>query len=373
MQEHNEGQEPPGKTDDVDAYLDGGSELTPEEREIARHQDAAQRSKRTAEEWRRLAIYRGSELARLREQNELLLAVKARREVPHEILFSKKRGTKNPTVSGSNLSDLHADEFVDPVKVHFKNESHQNLGMVEEKLDEAFRNTVRLYKKEAVAVDIRIHLAAFLGDFFSAHIHDDLIEATEMSPLQSLEWCLPRLKAGLRYLRSEMDCPLIWVIWKYGNHPRDTKKPRIIMASEHSYEHTLGRLLRQEMHEDAGFKFTVEPSYHTYIPLDGFVVRYSHGHYINFQGGIGGLTIPCNKAINEWNKTSWADLDVMAHWHETLDLPHLIMNSSLMGYSPFSIRVKGKLESPRGSFFLIDLERREKTGFFPIYATKAGE
>jgi hypothetical protein len=354
----------------LDKFLDEDPELTEEERRLAEQQLRAQRQLRTSEELRRLVRLLEGKLRHEQSRNELLLAVKEAPVVPYKIKPPSKRGLKNPTVSGSNASDLHVEERVEYSKTAGRNQS--NLALSEEKLQVFAQNVVKLYKKEATNADIQAHIAWFGGDFFSGHIHEDLIESTELTPLQALLWLRPKLKSIIKLWRSEMDCKEVLVVWSFGNHGRDTRKPRVTMAAEHNVDWVLGRLLEEDLVGEEGIKFQVGVGYHSYVDVGGYIIRYHHGDWVRYAGGVGGVLIPLNKAIDAWNRGvhAAADLDVLGHWHQTIDLPHVIMNGSLMGWSPYSIKIKARFEPPRQSFFLVDMDRREKSGFFPVYVTK---
>jgi hypothetical protein len=62
-------------------------------------------------------------------------------------------------------------------------------------------------------------------------------------------------------------------------------------------------------------------------------VRFHHGHSIRYAGGVGGIYIPTNKAIAQWNKGRHADLDVFGHFHQLRDGGNFICNGSLIGYN----------------------------------------
>jgi hypothetical protein len=91
----------------------------------------------------------------------------------------------------------------------------------------------------------------------------------------------------------------------------------------------------------------------------------SHGHNIRFAGGVGGVYIPINKAINQWNKLRHAYLDILGHFHTFRDGGNFIVNGSLCGYNAFAISIKADFEEPRQCFMLID-KKRGKTIVAPI-------
>ena len=87
-----------------------------------------------------------------------------------------------------------------------------------------------------------------------------------------------------------------------------------------------------------------------------------------YSGGIGGLTIPMEKAIAGWNRgrEQAPYLDVFGHHHTAMQNPRFISNGSLIGYGPFSLAIKAGFEPPQQTFFLLD-SKRGRTGTFPIF------
>jgi len=347
------------------------SRLTDEDRALASAAAAKRRHQRTARELRALVKLLEGELEGEKAKTEFLLNVHDAPEAVHRIEPAPRRRRKPRTVSGANLSDVHAEETVDPATVNWRNT--YNLEVAEERLDRYFRNVVALWKKEAKEADVYQHLQWFGGDLMTGHLHKDAVESNALAPYETALWLRPRIKAGLELLRGELDCP-IQVVWSFGNHGRDGKKPRVATAAAHNLDWMLGHLVAEDMAGVDGLKFLVAPGYHQYVELEnGYVIRYHHGDWTRYQGGVGGLTIPLNKAIDAWNKNIPADLDVLGHWHSTFDLPYLVVNGSLIGWNAYAIKIKARYEPPRQSFFLVDVDRREKTGFFPVHVAGKGE
>ena len=42
-------------------------------------------------------------------------------------------------------------------------------------------------------------------------------------------------------------------------------------------------------------------------------------------------------------------------------------NGSLIGFNAYALSIKARFEPPQQAFFLIDAERKRKTGAFPIF------
>ena len=72
---------------------------------------------------------------------------------------------------------------------------------------------------------------------------------------------------------------------------------------------------------------------------------------------MGGIFIPANKAIAQWNKVQWADLDVFGHFHQMKDGGNFVSNGSLIGFNAYALSIKADYEHPKQAFFLIDRKR----------------
>jgi hypothetical protein len=113
-------------------------------------------------------------------------------------------------------------------------------------------------------------------------------------------------------------------------------------------------------------KFIIPESYLAYVQVYDQVLRFHHGDGIKYHGGVGGITIPLNKAIAQWNKAKHANLDVIGHWHQLRDVGNYVCNGSMIGYNAYALSIKADFEKPRQAFFLMDRDRG-KTINGPIF------
>lgn len=172
------------------------------------------------------------------------------------------------------------------------------------------------------------------------------------------------LIAGINFLLKNTDCDFT-VVCVAGNHSRITKKVHVANESGNSLEVLMYRNLALHFEKEKRIRFVVAEGYHTYCNIHGQVVRFHHGHSIRYNGGVGGIYIPVNKAINEWNKAKKADIDVLGHYHSFIIGSNFIVNGSLVGYNAFALSIKAGFERPQQAFFLID-SRRGRTVCAPI-------
>jgi hypothetical protein len=119
-------------------------------------------------------------------------------------------------------------------------------------------------------------------------------------------------------------------------------------------------------YEGTNVEFQISNSYHNLFEVYGRRIRFHHGDALRYGGGVGGLYIPVNKAIAQWNKLTPVYLDVFGHWHQEIDGGNFISNGSLIGYNAFALEIKASPEPPQQTCFFIE-KTRGKTIVCPVF------
>lgn len=259
-------------------------------------------------------------------------------------------------------SDWHVEETVDPNTINGLNEF--NLEVADHRIEKLTQSALRLTEIERGGVDIPVLVLAILGDLMTGYIHEELREENSLSPTQCILWLRERLGKMIRTLREKGNFDEIIIPCSIGNHGRTTIKPRHSTAYKNSYEWLLYKLFSQEFTDKV--TWVVGESYHTYLNVYDKTFRLHHGDGLKYQGGIGGLTIPVEKAIAAWNKGRVADLDIFGHWHQSQQNPKWVSNGSLIGFNAYAIGIKASYELPQQTYFLFD-KKRGRTGTWPIF------
>jgi len=275
----------------------------------------------------------------------------------------KEETNKSEATAVLVASDWHFEEKVSRESVNNKN--YYNLNTAEHSAINFFANGLRLVNILNKDIAIKNVVLALLGDFISGYIHDELMEENQLSPTESILKVYDVISSGIDFLLKNSKYKFI-VICKYGNHGRTTQKPRIQSAHKNSYEWLLYHFLAKQYKDNKRVEFIVEDSYHTILNIYNYKLRFHHGDWLKYQGGIGGITVPANKAIGQWNRAEQVYLDVFGHWHTFFDGGNFICNGSLIGYNAFSINIKANYEEPKQTLFLID-KKRGKTIVAPIF------
>ena len=279
----------------------------------------------------------------------------------HQIKATKKTGSACATAF-LVASDWHIGEEIKSESVSGLNE--YSLAIAKKRGETFFRNSLVLLnicKRDVKLDDIVLCLN---GDFISGEIHDELMEVNTLRPIDEVLMVQNWIASGIEFLLANTDCHLT-IPCCSGNHARISKKIRHATEQGNSLEHLMYHSLALYFKGNPRVKFIIQKSYHTFLDVYDMTVRIHHGHNVRYQGGVGGLTIPLNKAIAQWNKSRWADLDIVSHFHTFKDMGNAIVNGSIIGFSPYAVAIKADYEPPRQAFFLLD-SKRGKTITAPV-------
>lgn len=314
------------------------------------------------------------ELTALRKKYEAALGQLDREKQAHESLTAlagvkpkkigraKARGKRPEATAILVTSDWHVEEYVDPATNVPGNE--YTLEIADRRIKQLVQRASMLIEHEKSLTNIRRIVVAALGDYITGHIHDDLVETTQLAPLAATRWAGERL-GGVIDAMAEI-APVL-VPTASGNHGRTTHKPRIATENDHSFEQHL-YLTMAAAEKRKHVQWQVGAGYLNVVDLDGFPVRFHHGHAIRFGGGVGGLTIPANKAIANWNIGRRVSLDVFGHWHTFSWLPYrFVANGSLIGHNAFADRIKAEFQPPSQSLIIVDHDHNRVTKVLPVF------
>lgn len=283
---------------------------------------------------------------------------------------SAKRGRPHNATAVVLLSDWHCEERVDPATVNFQN--RYDLQTCEMRVAELTERFCELLEHERQLVDIRRVVVWLGGDFLTGHIHEDCVEVAQLSPLNALRFAGGLIRGFIDTVADMADSVI--VATNSGNHGRSNSgKLRIATELDHSFEQYLyTQMAAQETR--ANVEWLVGGGYLNYVDLDGFLIRFHHGHAVRYSGnGVGGITIPVNKSIAQWDRARTADLTCFGHYHQFQWLrgSRYVANGSLIGHSAFATVVcKSSGEEPCQSMIVIDHGRHQVTRAYPIFCNR---
>jgi len=300
-----------------------------------------------------------------RRRESILLATRDQVQT-HTVPARKTRGKKSPATPVICCNDWHAEGRVDPVMVN---------GLNEFDLDTCRARLARLWEKVVYLIDFWRSVAnvqdAVLwlgGDLISGSIHEELEESNELGPGEAVVFVVQQVADGIRYLFEHAGFKALHVVCNYGNHGRTVRRKRIATAHLHSYEWLAYNQLASYFRSDRRVSFQIANGYHAYCEIQGWKVRFHHGDAVRYYGGVGGISIPINKALAQWNKSSRADYDLFGHWHTFMDCYTWVSCGCLIGYDPFALSIKADFQRPTQTLVVFDREHG-KVAALPIFVS----
>jgi len=271
--------------------------------------------------------------------------------INHEKIKIVSDGKPSESTAFILCSDLHYEETIDPRTVDGLNE--YNTEIATERFHRVFQNGLKLVEMGRSKSNIRKLVLWLGGDLIAGYIHEELMENNAMSPIEASLDVYKLCVSAIDFLVENGDFDEIIVVTSVGNHSRTTEKLRISTCVENSYEWLIYNFLASHYEKTEKIKFKLSRGYFNYLDVYGRLIRFHHGNFIRYAGGVGGVTIPMNKAIAQWNQSKSAYLDIFGHWHQAISTKNAICNSSIIGYGPYSISIKAAFEKPQQLFFLM--------------------
>lgn len=239
-----------------------------------------------------------------------------------------------------------------------------NLAIAHTRAERFFQYGLRLVQLLQQDIHISTIVLALLGDFISNDIHEEFVDINELLPIHALVMAQNHLISGIEFLLKHFEGKLV-IPCHSGNHARTTRTVRFSAENGHSLEYLMYLHLAAHFRSEPRVQFIIPEGMHSYLKVYDLTVRFQHGHGIKYGGGVGGIYIPLNKAIAQYNRARHADLDVLGHFHQLRDGGNFIVNGSLIGYSGFALAIRADFEPPRQALFLID-RKRGRTATWPI-------
>jgi hypothetical protein len=263
------------------------------------------------------------------------------------------------------LNDWHVEETIDPDLVY--NLNRYNLEVAAKRIENVGHSFLKVLKSARVLSNINDLVIAVLGDLINGYIHEEMVEDNQLPPTEALLFARRHLKALIEFILANTDFEKITIATSYGNHGRTTRKPMIATAYANSYEWLIYEVMADEYKDHPRVNWVVSKSYFNNLNIQGKRVRFHHGDFVNYQGGVGGLMIPLRKSIHEWNQSLPADLDVLGHWHQFLRSRNAVVSNCLVGTSPYSFRIKAAHSEPSQTMIVMDRDRPSPVDVREVY------
>ena len=293
-------------------------------------------------------------LAEIQRLEKLLEASGHLSKTPQIYKIEKQKAKHSQSTPIIIASDWHYEEEVKSNAVSGLNEF--NLAIADERINNFIRNSTRLLDIHSRDTEIREVILVLGGDFISGDIHRDIIESCQLSPAEAIWTVQNHLISCIEFYLRHTDFKFI-IPCHSGNHARTTQEQMWANEAGHSLEWLMYHSIKKIFEKEKRLTFQIAEGIHLYTQVGGFTVRSQHGHAIKFNGGVGGLTIPMNKAIAQWNKAKWANHDIACHYHTLFTGNNFTINGSLIGFSPYALKIKADFEKPAQAFQVINHEQ----------------
>jgi len=252
-------------------------------------------------------------------------------------------------------SDWHCGAIVDPATVCGLNQ--YDVEIFHERAAALFRNTLRVVRMLRSTTEVSKCVIWLGGDLIDNWLHPDQVETQLLSPTQQLIECERAIVAGLDNLLEHGDFERIIVPCSFGNHGRTTDKMRAGNAAATSYEWLMYKSLARHYRKEPRISFDISDGNIHYVDILGHRLRFHHGDAIRYGGGVGGITIPLQKWIYRQDQGIKADHTFMGHFHQLTMGQNWSVNGSLIGATPYGMKLGFAPERPQQLLRCIDSER----------------
>jgi hypothetical protein len=267
-----------------------------------------------------------------------------------------KGGKGHKGIANLVLSDLHLDEVVDPATMGGVN--GYNRRIAELRLRRTFERFVVVAQDYVGGISYEGAVLPLIGDLFSGNIHEELRATNEASIIESVDYWIDPMVAGIRMVadtfgRVHLPCIV-------GNHGRNTYKPIHKGSVKDNFDWLYVRQLARALAGDRRVTFDVPEATWVQHTQYGTTFHYEHGDR-GFKGGngIAGIFSPLRLGDMKLRKTQSAigkpyDVLVLGHFHTLLSVPTfgLIVNGSLKGYDEYARDNKFGFEPPQQAFWV---------------------
>ena len=289
-------------------------------------------------------------------QDSLEVALDIRHiDAPELELPLDPNNTRSETIPLLLCSDWHCGAVVDPSTVCNLNQF--DVEIFHERASNLFRNTLRVIRMLRSTADVRRCIIWLGGDLIDNWLHPDQVETQQLSPTQQLIECERAIVSGLDHLLEHGDFEQLIVPCSFGNHGRTTDKMRASNAAATSYEWLMYKSLARHYRKEPRITFDISDGNIHYVNVMNHRLRFHHGDAIRYGGGVGGITIPLQKWIYRQDQAIKASHTFLGHFHQLTMGQNWSVNGSLIGATPYGMKLGFAPERPQQLLRCIDSER----------------
>lgn len=264
--------------------------------------------------------------------------------------------SKSPATVVICANDWHAEENVDPDTCNGLNSF--NLDICQKRLNYVWERALYLIDFASHVCDPQEVVFWAGGDLINGYIHEEMVESNFLGPAEAILFVQDRIAEGLKAILADKGIKRLRFIGNRGNHGRSTHRTRHATDYRSSWEYLAYHNVAKWFAKEPKFQLEdIAKGYHTYSTIQDHTVRFHHGDGMKYHGGVGGLTVPVNKSIAQWNKSKHADYDVFGHWHTFMRNWNWVSCGCAVGYNSYALSIKADFQPPTQTFLVFDKDR----------------
>lgn len=284
------------------------------------------------------------------------------------------KGRKHKSLTGVPtllLSDWHWGEVVKPSEIGGANTF--NLEIARERAHRMVDSAKALLFDHMAHPEYDGLVLPLGGDMVSGDIHEELSKTNDAPIMPVVCDCIDVIDGVIKAMLDSFE--RIYVPCVTGNHGRTTRKIQYKERGPTSFDWLIYQQLAARYRDDSRVTFTIPDGPDVYYRIYGH--RYCLTHGDQFRGGdgligpLGPLTRGRHKkASRDASLTGAFDTMVVGHFHQLMQLPHLIVNGTLKGYDEYAFGNNFGFERPSQALWITHPENGI-TFQMPIYLDDA--
>jgi len=262
----------------------------------------------------------------------------------------------NPGTPIVLLSDFHWGEVVRAEQVNGLNAF--NLEIAHKRLENCVKKSIDLAVNHMVNPANESIVLWLGGDMISGDIHTELQDTNEMPVMAVLHDLFEHLITAIDAYADIF--ANVTIVCNYGNHGRNTFRPRFKMAAETSFDWHLYCMLEKHFKATGAdhIEFVIPTGFDILFPIHNTNYLFTHGDRIGTGGGngiigaIGPIARGTQKVIQTYAQINQhIDFVVMGHWHQHLRLPNAMVNNTLKGFDEYAMGLRFEPTPPAQSMW----------------------
>lgn len=277
--------------------------------------------------------------------------------------FKRDTSTSGGCTAIICATDWHLEKCIQPSTVSGLNEF--NLDIAQRRIDKFWQKSSYLVELWSHIADVDETVLWLGGDLVNGYLHDEDVEANFCGPAEAILAVQEHVATGIDHLEKSVS--LDRIVCNYGNHGRTTRYMRPATGWKTSWEYLAYKNLERIYGQ---YDWTIAQGYMNYLDIQGHKVRFHHGENVKYYGGVGGLTIPMNKATQAWDKSRRVDLSINGHFHQYIDTWNWVSVGCLCGFDAYAQSIKAEFQEPTQAVILID-KSRGKVASLPVFVESA--